>query len=322
MLRSMSALVSDLPATVDGVILARRVSNIHGRYAALARAESRGELVRLHRGAYIAAGVWSVAPAWERFRLRCRAAALAHPGLVLSHAAAAAMWGVPLLEFDRRIDVLASGPEAGRISGGLHYRGSRAPTARVVELDGVAVTDLPRTLAEFAARATFAEAVTALDWALHARGPHELPPTTRECIRSAAVELAIVRGRRRLRQAIDFADGRSESAGKSLSRVLMAGLGFEVPEVQHEFVLTGGEVVRSDFRWGRQRLVGEFDGLSKYRAAELRGGRTVEQVVVDEKLREDAIRRLGESVGRWVWADLREPRRLGAVLSGLGVPRV
>ena len=317
----MPSLLSDLPATADRVILARHVSSIHGHHAALARAAARGEVIRIHRGAYIAAGMWSAAPEWERFRLRCRAAARTHPGVVLSHAAAAAMWGAPLLHHHRRIDVLASGPEAGRISGELHYRGTRAPTSRVVELDGVAVTDLARTLAEFAARATFAEAVTALDWGLHPRGPQRVPLITHDCIRAAAVELGIVRGSRRLQQALGFADGRSGSAGESLSRVLIAELGFKVPELQHEFVLPDGGVARSDFRWARQRLVGEFDGLSKYRAAELRGGRTVEQVVVDEKLREDAIRRQGETVGRWIWADLQDARRFGAVLHGLGAPR-
>jgi len=321
MLRGMTSFLSDLPATADGVILARRVSSIHGHQGALARAEARGELVRVHRGAYVAADTWSAAPAWEQFRLRCRAAALAHPGIVLSHAAAAAMWGVPLLHHNRRIEVLASGPEAGRVSGALHYRGTHLPASRIIQMDGITVTDLARTLAELGARATFAEAVTALDWGIHPRGTQRKPLTTKDVIRAAAVELGIVRGARRLARALEFADGRSESAGESLSRVLIVELGFELPDLQHEFLLPQLGVVRTDFRWAQQQIVGEFDGLSKYRAAELRGGRTVEQVVVDEKLREDAIRREGEKVGRWIWADLWAPHRLGAVLQGLGVPQ-
>ncbi|WAB84881.1 hypothetical protein OVN20_04790 [Microcella daejeonensis] len=311
----------DLPATADGLILARSVAGIRSHHSILSRAVSRGELIRIHRGAYVEASTWSAAPPWHRYRLRCRAAALAHPGVVLSHASAAAMWGAPLLTADRRVEVLGSGPRSGRVAGELHYRGSRAPTTRITQVDGVLVTDLPRTLAEFAARASLAEAVVALDWGLHPRGPARVAPTSRNAIRAAAVEVDLVRGAGRLERALAFADGASESAGESLSRVLIAELGFEPPELQHELVLGDGQHVRVDFRWARERIVGEFDGLAKYCSAELRAGRTAEQVVVEEKLREDAIRHRGERVGRWVWADLRAPRRLHAILEALGVPR-
>lgn len=311
----------DLLPHDDGLLLAREAAPVPGAYARLARAVERGELVRVHRGAYVDAATWRHASRWERYRLRCRAFALAHPGVVLSHASAAALWGVPLLRHDRPVERLAPGPESGRPSTGVVSRGTRRPEYRVVERNGVLVTDLARTLAEFAARASFAEAVVALDWAFHSpqRGrPARVPAAV---VALAAAELEIVRGARRLASAQAFADGRAESPGESLSRVLMLQLGFEIPELQHEFVLPALGLVRTDFRWGAQRIVGEFDGLLKYRAAEVRDGRSVEQVVVDEKLREDAIRREGEAVGRWVWDDLRTSARFGAILHGFGVPR-
>ena len=57
-------------------------------------------------------------------------------------------------------------------------------------------------------------------------------------------------------------------------------------------------------------MAGEFDGELKYRAGEARGGRSVEQIVIDEKAREDAIRATGDGMLRCVWADLRDSRRL------------
>lgn len=311
----------DLLQRDDGLILARDAARVHGEHARLIRAVDRGEIVRVHRGAFVRAELWHQASPWQRYRLRCRAVALVNPGIVLSHAAAAALWGVPLLRYDRSVDCLADGVRAGRPATGVVYRGTRHPSHRVVELDGVLVTDLPRTLAELSARGTFADGVVALDWAIHAVGRSGDASATKEQVLGAASELEIVRGGRRLASAVGFADGRAESPGESLSRVLMLQLGFVIPDLQHEFVLPGVGVVRTDFRWPRQRLVGEFDGMSKYRAAELRGGRTVEQVVIDEKLREDAVRRHGETVGRWVWGDLRAPSRFAAVMRALGVPR-
>lgn len=318
----MPALLDDLPISTDGFVLARDVSRLYGERSRLARAVARGELVRVERGAYVASSAWADAKPWERYRLRCLAVARARPDAVLCHAAAAAIWGVPLLlRGARRVDVLASGPDAGRVSGAVHYRGTRAPDAHIASVDGVLVTDLPRTLAELASRTSFAEGVVVMDWAAglggDGRGPRVAAPLIEEC----AAQLELVRGARRLARVLSFADGRAGSPGESLSRVRMLELGFVIPELQYEFRLDTGRRAVADFRWSRQRVVGEYDGIAKYRAAEFRRGRTPEQVVVEEKLREDALRRQGEGVVRWIWDDLWAPRRFAALLAEHGVPR-
>ena len=102
----------------------------------------------------------------------------------------------------------------------------------------------------------------------------------------------------------------SESAGESLSRVLMYRTAVPEPVLQlkvHNHL--GRYVGRSDFAWREGRLLGEFDGKVKY-------GRTLKpdqdpgEVVYNEKLREDALRDTGARVVRWVWAELNEPERL------------
>ncbi len=104
-------------------------------------------------------------------------------------------------------------------------------------------------------------------------------------------------------------------------RVLIHQLGFEVPDLQHEYRLADGRRFRSDFRWPSIRLAGEFDGHLKYRAGEARGGRSVEQVVIEEKEREDAVRATGDGMLRSVWGDLRDPRLLRHKLEAAEVPR-
>ena len=78
-----------------------------------------------------------------------------------------------------------------------------------------------------------------------------------------------------------------------------------------------------DFRIDDEMVVVEFDGLVKYwRSADepdpFGNRRTPNQVVVDEKRREDAIRELGFEVVRVVWSDLDDPltlaRRIAAAI--------
>ncbi len=93
-----------------------------------------------------------------------------------------------------------------------------------------------------------------------------------------------------------------------------------MPSLQHRFPRRGGGWWFVDFYWEQFNLVGEFDGLGKYRRAEWRNGRSAEQVVIDEKLREDELRALGPRVVRWGWDIARSPRSLGALLAAAGLP--
>lgn len=317
----MATAIEKFPAHPDGLIFARDVAAIHGRRDHLSRACGRGELVRIHHGVYIDAESWSELQPWHRFTVRSRAAGLADPRVTLSHASALAVHGCPLLVSNRPIEALAPGVRRGHRTPHIHYRGTGFPDVLTATIDGVRATTLARSLAEFAARSTVGEAVVALDWALRPETRGGEARVTRDMVRAAADALALSRGRRRLEFALEFADERSESAGESYSRVLIAMLGFVAPELQETIALDTGGIARVDFRWSAQRLVGEFDGIDKYRSAELLNGNSAGEVVTDEKRREDAIRRAGEGVARWEWWHLIEPARLASVLTGAGVPR-
>ncbi len=72
----------------------------------------------------------------------------------------------------------------------------------------------------------------------------------------------------RLRRLCCFANGLSENGGESFARGTMIDLGFMVPELQHEFVVSNtGYKYRCDFLWqlpGGGLIVGELDGYGKY----------------------------------------------------------
>ena len=54
--------------------------------------------------------------------------------------------------------------------------------------------------------------------------------------------------------------------------------------------------------------------------ARLRGGRSAERVVLDEKIREDRLRALGLRVVRWRWPAATTPGALATALSAAGLP--
>lgn len=290
----------------------------------LQRRRARGELVALTRG--VAVPSTSLAPLaqWEVEVLRAWAAsALGRTHQPLCRVSAARLWGVPVLDghVAPGIHALGWSANATRQRGDIRYWATRDDAAHVATLEGAILTDLPRTLAELGASSTLAGAVVAIDWGIRVRHRDAGPVTTLDEIRSVADALGFSRGRARLERALAFADGRSESPGESWARVLMHELGFEMPELQHEYRLPDGRVFRTDFRWPSIGLAGEFDGLAKYRSAELRAGRSAEQIVVEEKEREDGVRSTGDGMLRLVWGDVRDRRRFAHRLEGAGVPR-
>jgi len=114
------------------------------------------------------------------------------------------------------------------------------------------------------------------------------------------------------RRALEFLDGRSESVGESRSRVALAALGFDAPELQTSLLGPDCEFLgRVDFLFADAGVVGEFDGKVKY-GKYLREGQDPGEAVFAEKQREDSIRDTGWEVVRWTWRDLADPAVIDA----------
>ena len=222
------------------------------------------------------------------------------PGAVVSHRSAAVLHGLPVWEDALGlVDVTREGGSGNR-RGHLHVHTAPLPDGEVVQVDGVAVTSLARTVVDLGRSVPVEQAVAAGDAALRSG----LEPVALE------QSLALAPGRRGIaaaRRAVALLDPRSESAGESASRVALVELGVPPSHLQHEVRDARGRLVgRADFAWEQHRTLGEFDGRVKYGAV-LRPGQRVEDVVWAEKRREDALRDLGWQVVRWTWADLLQP---------------
>jgi hypothetical protein len=273
-----------------------------------ARRVRSGELHHLRRGAY--ADPVAVGDAVDRHRALVLATLpLLAPGAVVSHASAAVLHRLPLLDAPPpRVQVTRSDARAGKNRGGVHLHAAGLADGDVVLLDGVATTSLARTVVDLARSTRLESAVVSGDAALARL-------QTRDTLEDA-IERSVRRpGVGRARHAVGLMDGRAESPGESLSRLLLRDLKLPAdPEPQLKIRDSYERLVaRCDFGWADLGVVAEFDGRIKYGRALAPGG-SPEKAVFDEKVREDLLRDLGWEVVRWIWADLRRPDVIAARL--------
>jgi hypothetical protein len=97
-------------------------------------------------------------------------------------------------------------------------------------------------------------------------------------------------------------------------------IGCPRPLLQTPYYDRAGFIGEADFDWPDYGTVGEADGDIKYLDPGFRNGRTAEQVVLDEKIREDRFRALPRTVSRWRWAIAIRPERLRERLMTAGLP--
>ena len=285
----------------DDVRLAGALRSEGYPYDGMSRLVRAGELIRVRHGAY------AVTPADDALieHRRLIAATLPRCGDVcLSHASAALMHGLPSWATDLvRVHATKWGGGHGRRGRVLHLHATPLDAAETIELNGLTVTSLARTVVDCARTYSYEKAVAVGDAALGAGLP------LKELVDS--LEGARYRtGMPQARRVAAFIDGRAESVGESKSRIVLSQLGVPTPQPQFDiFERNGRWVARTDFGWEGLRTVGEFDGKVKYGRLR-RPGEESEDAVFREKLREDRIRDLGWEVVRWTWSDLQQPQVL------------
>ncbi len=309
---------------MSGLIRVQDLAREGGPDRGIRRGAERGELARLARGRYLPSSEWAALDIDARYRARIRAfAETTRTTQVFSHWSAAALWGYPIIgAWPSSIHLTFGSGSGQRSTSRVRRHITELRDADVVELDGLFATSPLRTIVDLARCAPFATGVAACDRAL------AMPKDSaadrlhieREAVLDRARQLEGQRGVRRLRSVATFADGRSGSPGESLSRVQMARLRLPAPDLQVEILDLDGRTWHCDFGWQEYGLLGEFDGMVKYTRDRYLDGRELADVIIEEKLREDAIRMAsGCRMARWIWPVASDPVQLKRLLVAAGL---
>ncbi|OBA88489.1 hypothetical protein A5662_25180 [Mycobacteriaceae bacterium 1482268.1] len=176
---------------------------------------------------------------------------IARERMVACMSTAAQMYGFDT-EKGERIHVLDPGVRMRPAAGLMVHQRTGAPLTRVHNRLATApawtAVEVARTLRRPRALAT-------LDAALRSKS------CTSDDIRAAIVEQKGRRGIVKVRELIEHADGRAESAMESETRLVFIDGGVPLPELQFEIVDKCGDLWRVDFIWPDAMLVAEYDSM-------------------------------------------------------------
>lgn len=305
-------------------------------HAGIRSAVARGEILRMLHGRYVSASDWDALDFEDRHLLLALAVDRgAERPPVFSHITAALILGLPLLRFTSAdVHVLAANTASTSPRKRRELRGSGVPARpaiirhrrdptleRTETTGGLRHTDLVQTVIDVARTAPFDGGLVCADAGLRrlAREQGLDQEEARIRLLDRLARAPNVAGNPRARRVLAFASVLAESPLESLSRLQLARLGIMARE-QVEVPGPGGRRLRLDFHLVDFDTFFEADGRSKYADAALRNGRTAEEVLLDEKLREDFVRgSTRQGVIRGGWSDARTPAALAALLRAFGV---
>lgn len=287
----------------------------------LKRLLSSGEWHRVAPGAFADGRQWRDLTAIDRHRLRVFEAIARLPSpTVVSQRAAAAFWDMDVLgDWPSQIDVTTARAPGGR-SGGVFRR-------HAVGLEGVdriafghhEITTAAQTALDLARTLPFMHAVAVVDQALWAdRDGGAL--TTKEEILALMTATAPRRGDVRARRVIDAAETGAANVRETQTRLVIAALGFPIPRLQERRVLRSGRLVFGDMYFPEHDHWLEVDGRGKYLSPQFGPDRRPADIVIDEKNRENEIRREVRGFSRLEAADADHPGRVYDILVGDGLP--
>lgn len=181
-------------------------------------------------------------------------------------------------------------------------------------LEAFRLTTTARTLLDVAREEPLEDAVVAMDAALLARKVRQ------DDLVRAAERAGRWPGGPGAARALSLLDGRAESPLETRGRLRIVGAGLPRPELQVEIRMAGRLVAVVDAWFDEAAVAVEFDGRVKY--TDPWRNRSPEQVLWEEKRREDALRALDIGVVRIADADLgsRWPSVEGSLRRLLGRP--
>jgi hypothetical protein len=262
----------------------------------IATAVRRGQLRRLHRGAYALEEQWTQATEETQHCMRLLAVQLATPDATGTGLTAVSGWGLPVVR-------LPDAPVVVRMSGlatavGAHVQRRTLLDAEVVRHFDLQLTTLPLSVVDAVLATDLPGALITVDAALR-RG------VMLEDLIAAAEARDPRLGRDHLLRALTSGDPGSESWLESFSRG--RAIECDLPPMLCNVVLRRGRrLARVDLLSAELGVVGECDGKRKYDDLDEKPGRSASQVIWDEKRRHEWIEELGFEIARWGYPEVAD----------------
>ena len=289
-----------------------------------------GQLVRVRKGWFVTAAAWIDLWPEGRHLLEVVAASndLAGGTHVFSHVSAAVLWKLPLFRIvPLRVHETGTTRRHASSTPGVQRHEDRLTEADVAVVDGIRCPSLERTVLDVGRVATPEAAVAVADAALtlgtgmdHRAYDERAAEEWRVSMSERVAGAGAIRGVRQVRWVIEFADGRAQLPGESVSRLQLSRLGFRKLSLQVPVPAPDGSIYWVDIGMDDVLSFGEFDGKTKYLDAAMRQGLSVEEIVLREKQREDWIRgTTHRRFARWGDEHIGTPELLGARLASFGI---
>ena len=265
----------------------------------IARLVRDGSWVVVRRGVYATRAHWEALDEHHgRPLARVHAACLAmRSPHVVSHFSAARVLGLPVLyPLDEWVHVTRFGHLGGRVRHGVKHHQAPFEPWQLDQVDDVWLLDRDRTACDIAREGGLRHGLPAFDAALRAG-------STLDSLATACVAMDHWPHVTAVRRSLELCDRGAETPGESLARLLVTGL--HLGQVETQFGLR--DEVREgwvDLRIGRHLI--EFDGRVKYHRR-VDGGlakQSAEQVVWEEKRRQDWLTGFKLGMSRLTWDDL------------------
>jgi hypothetical protein len=268
-----------------------------------------GEIVRIRRGAYVAAGVWDTLDEDGRFGLKGRAVLRqARTPVVLSHTSGLPEYEAPTWGFDlSEVHVTRTDGLGGRREAGVRQHCGEMHPGDLVVMNGVPVMNPARITLETTTLGNPEASLCVANHMLH------VGLTTLKKLNIQYVEMQAWPDTLPAEIVLRLADPRIESVGETRVFFCCYRHSLPMPEPQFEIRDASGRIVaRVDFAWPELGVFLEFDGRIKYEKL-LREGERASDVVLRERAREAMICRVtGWRCIRVTWDELANPRRLAA----------
>lgn len=284
------------------------------------RSVASGVWFRVASGSYVRTAEWRVLSPIEQHRVRVsEALRRIQPGAVISHRAAAAHHDIDVLgAWPDYVDVIVDHASGGRSTGAIRRHATGLAGVQRESLGDHEVTTPAQTALDLARTLPFVVAVTAVDQAIWTGRPGGALTTLEEIVGLLDVNRPR-RGDAQARRVLAFANPESSNVRESQNFVVVVSLGFPRPLVQYRRILRSGRLAIADLYFEEQDHWCEIDGHGKYLSPEFGAERDPAQIVIDEKNRENEIRREVRGFSRWEAMDADRPRDIYDILTQDGL---